>query len=185
LPLARRARYLEVYCLSFKEADALTQDGPTGALLDDAVALGADPKRCVNLLLGRGAALANERNCTIAEIGLTPGQLAELAKMVHGGEVNATSAARIFDLMVAEKADPRALAEREGLLAVHDSGAIEAWVEEVVRDNPKAVADANSPGKKQKKALGYLAGQVMQKSRGQADPRVVNELLARRFGVAG
>jgi aspartyl-tRNA(Asn)/glutamyl-tRNA(Gln) amidotransferase subunit B len=68
LPLARRARYMQQYSLTFKEADALTQDAPTGDLLDKAVAAGADAKHYVNFLLGRAAALANERGCTIAKV---------------------------------------------------------------------------------------------------------------------
>ncbi|MCP4377223.1 MAG: Asp-tRNA(Asn)/Glu-tRNA(Gln) amidotransferase subunit GatB, partial [bacterium] len=71
LPLARRQRYIDQYALSFKEADALTMDAPTGDLLDTVVTAGGDAKRCVNLLLGRGAALANERRCTIAQTGIT------------------------------------------------------------------------------------------------------------------
>ena len=61
LPLARRRRYIEGYGLTFKEADALTQDAPTGDLLDAAIAAGADAKRCTNLLLGRAAAQAKNR----------------------------------------------------------------------------------------------------------------------------
>ena len=78
---------MEQYSLSFKEADALTQDAPSGDLLDAAVAGGASAKRVTNFLLGRIAASANERSCTLAAAGVTAGQLAELAKMADGGQV--------------------------------------------------------------------------------------------------
>ncbi len=185
LPLARRERYMREYRLTFKEADALTQDGPTGDLLDAAVAANADPKRCVNLLLSRGAALANERGVTIAEIGLTSEQLSELAQLTDSGDINATAAAKIFDAMIQSGQPPRAIAERENLLAVKDTGQIEAWVDDALAANPQAVEEVRAGGKKQKKAFGFLMGQVMQKSRGAAVPAEVQRLLEARLGTGG
>jgi aspartyl-tRNA(Asn)/glutamyl-tRNA(Gln) amidotransferase subunit B len=181
LPLARRRRYIEQYALTFKEADALTQDAPTGDLLDAAVAQGAEAKRCVNLLLGRGSALANERACSIAETGLTAGQLAELAKMLAGGQINATAAAKVFDLMLADGRPPGQVAQAAGLLAVTDSSAIERWVQEAIEANPKATEDIRSGGKNRQKAFGFLMGQVMRRSGGAAQPAEVQRLLAEKF----
>ena len=182
LPLPRRKRYMENYGLSFKDADALTQDAPSGDLLDAAANLGADPKRCVNLLLNRGAAIANERGCTIAETGARPEQLAELVKMLTDGDVNATAGGKIFDKMIETDKAPRTIAEAESLLAVTDAGQIEAWVNEVITANPQAVEDVRSGGKKQKKAFGFLMGQVMQKSRGAVAPSEVQRLLQQKLG---
>ncbi len=182
LPLARRKRYMDDYAMAFKEADALTQDVATGDLLDAAVASGAPARRCVNLLLGRGAALANERDCAIAAIGLTAEQLAQLASMLDAGEINATSAAKVFDRMVETGQGAKAIAEAEGLLAVKDTGAIEAWVEEAILANPQAVEEVKAGGKKQKKAFGFLMGQVMQKSKGAAPPQDVQRLLEEKLG---
>jgi aspartyl-tRNA(Asn)/glutamyl-tRNA(Gln) amidotransferase subunit B len=182
LPIARKARYLREYRLTDKEADALTQDAPTGDLLDAAVAAGADPKRCANLLLGRGAAIANERRCTIAEIGLAWGQLAELAKMLADAKVSATAADKVFALMVESGKMPAEIAQAEGLLAVSDAGQIARWVDEAIAGNPQAVADVRPGGKKQQKAFGFLMGRVMQASRGAASPGEVQKLLRQRLG---
>ena len=181
LPLARRQRFMRDYELTFQEADALTQDPATGDLLDAAVRAGAEPKRCVNLLLSRGAALANERGCAIAEIGIDAPRLAGLAGMLSAGEVNATAAAKIFDRMCASSAGPRVVAEAEGLMAVTDGSQIETWVDEAIAANTQAVADARGGGKKQKKAFGFLMGQVMQKSRGAAAPGQVQRLLREKL----
>ncbi len=183
LPLARRGRYMDGYKLTFKEADALTQDAATGDLLDSAVAAGADAKRCVNLLLGRGAAIANERGCSIAQIGITPAALAELAGMLSGGTINATAAAKVFDTVVLESGSPMVIAREQGLLAVRDGGAIEAWVDTAIAANPQAVADVQAGGKQQKKAFGFLMGQVMQLSRGTAEPGEVQRLLRSKLGI--
>ena len=182
LPLARRERYVKSCGLTFKEADALTQDAPTGDLLDAAVAAGADAKRCVNLLLSRGSAIANERGCTIAETGLTADQLVELAKMLADGRINATAAAKIFDKMLETHRAPGEIAQAEGLLAVTDAGQIEEWVDKAIAANPGAAEDVRSGGKKQKKAFGFLMGQVMQMSRGAAQPGEVQRLLRRKLG---
>jgi aspartyl-tRNA(Asn)/glutamyl-tRNA(Gln) amidotransferase subunit B len=182
LPLARRARYMEKFALAFKEADALTQDAATGDLLDGAMKAGADAKRATNLLLGRGAAIANERGCTIAELGIDADKLAELAKMTDAGEINATAAAKVFDVMATEGGSPRQIAERENLLAVTDTSQLEAWVDAAIAANPQAVADVKEGGKKQKRAFGFLMGQVMQASRGAAPPAEVNKLLTSRLG---
>jgi aspartyl-tRNA(Asn)/glutamyl-tRNA(Gln) amidotransferase subunit B len=182
LPLARRERYISAYGLTIKEADALTQDAATGALLDEAVAAGADAKRCTNLLLGRGAAIANERDCTIAEIGVTSAQLSELAIMLSDGRVNATSAAKVFDRMIETHASAARIAQVQGLLAMTDVSAIAAWVDEAVASNPRAVKDVMEGGKKEKRAFGFLMGQVMQRSGSAAQPAEVQRLLRQKLG---
>jgi len=150
--------------------------------LDEAIALGADPKRCANLLLSRGAALANERGGTIAEAGVSAKPLAELVGMLQAGKINATAAAKLFDLLAERGGRPGELAQAEGLGVVADSGAIEAWVEEAVAANPQAAADVKSGGKKQKQAFGFLTGQVMQRSGGAAQPAAVQRLLREKLG---
>ena len=182
LPIARERRYLTGNGLSAKEAAALTQDAGTGDLLDAAVAAGADAKRCVNLLLGRGAAMANERGCTVAEIGITADQLAELAKMLAEGKINATAADRVFETMAAEGGSPGAIAAAQGLLAVSDAGQIAEWVDQAIAANPQAAAEAKAGGKKQKKAFGFLMGQIMKLSKGAAMPAEVQRLLEGKLG---
>ncbi len=181
LPIAREQRYLADHGLSAKDAAALTQDPATGDLLDAAIAAGADAKRCVNLMLGRGAAIANEKGCAIAGIGVTAEQLAELAKMLTDGKVNATAADRVFEKMVAEGGAPAAIAEAEGLLAVSDAGQIAEWVDQAIAANRQAVEDVKAGGKKQKKAFGFLMGQVMKLSKGAAVPAEVQKLLQEKL----
>lgn len=183
LPLARRRRFMADYGLTFSQADALTQDPATGELLDQAVGAGAEARRCVNLLLGRGAAVANERGCSIAEIGLQADQLAGLAKMLTGGVVNATAAEKIFLKMLSTGDAPEEIAERQGLMTVTDNAALSAWVEQVLKANPQAVGDVQAGGKKQSKALGFLTGQVMQLSKGAAPPGEVQRLLKAALGL--
>jgi len=75
----------------------------------------------------------------------------------------------------------KALAEKLGKLQVRDEGQMQAWVEEAFAANEKAVRDAIDNPKRQKKAKGFLTGQVMQLSGGQADPKMVSALIERRL----
>ena len=127
-------------------------------------------------------AIANEQGCAIAEIGITSEQLCELAKMLADGKVNATAGDRIFVKMVETGDAPAKVAEAENLLAVSDAGQITEWVDEAIAKNPQAVEDVKAGGKKQKKAFGFLTGQVMQLSRGAAIPAEVQKLLQEKLG---
>jgi len=182
LPLARRRRYMSEYGLTFKQADALTQDAATGDLLDEAVKDGADPKRCVNLLLGRAAAIANERGCQIGRLGIRADQLSELAKMLAAGQINATAAEKVLVTMIDDDRNAMQIAQAQGLLAERDTGAIEAWVDEAIAANPQAAEQVRQGGKKSKKAFGFLMGQVMQRSKGTAPPDQVRRMLEQKLG---
>ena len=182
LPLARRERFIGEYALSAAEADQLTHAPADGDLLDAAVAAGAPPKRVTNLLLGRAAALANERETSIGQLGLTGEQLAELARMLEAGEINSSAGDRVLGKLVAgDSRSPREIADSEGLLAVSDAGQIAEWGDQAIAANPQAVADVQAGGKKQKKAFGFLTGQVMQLSRGAAQPQEVQRLLQEKI----
>jgi len=191
LPLARRRRYMDQYALTFEEADALTQDAPTGDLLDAAVRLGASAKLAANFLLGKVAARANERGCTIYQawadaypegnIFDKAKPLADLCEMTKVKLVTPTTSSHVLAIMTVSGGDPNVIAKNKGLLAVTDSGAIEAWVDQAIAENPRAVQDVREGGKKQKKAFGFLMGQVMQKSRGAAQPAEVQRLLKKRL----
>jgi aspartyl-tRNA(Asn)/glutamyl-tRNA(Gln) amidotransferase subunit B len=193
LPLARRSRYMESYKLTFKEADALTQDARSGDLLDAAVAAGADPKRVANALLGQCAATANRDGVTIFEAWSRkrPGKsipelAASLSKpciQVEERAITATAFSQVIDIMIETGEEADVVVEREGLRAVTDGGAIEAWVDQAIAANPRAVADVKEGGKKQKKAFGFLLGQVMQMSRGTAQPAEVQKLLQGKLGL--
>ena len=181
LPLPRRARYMQQYSLSFKEADALTQDGKSGDLLDQAVAAGASAKRVTNLLLGRIAATANERDCALAEVGITAAQLAELAKMMDGGTVSASAADRVLVELIEKGGEPMATAKALNLLAVTDTAQMEAWVDQAMAANPEIVAQICAGDKKADKARGFLMGQIMKLSAGKAPPAQTKAMLEKKL----
>jgi aspartyl-tRNA(Asn)/glutamyl-tRNA(Gln) amidotransferase subunit B len=83
--------------------------------------------------------------------------------------------------MTQSKDSPQQIAESLNLLQKSDVGELEKIVEQVLSENPKAVDDVKSGGKKSKKAMGFLLGQVIQKTKGQANPKVVSEILSKKL----
>jgi aspartyl-tRNA(Asn)/glutamyl-tRNA(Gln) amidotransferase subunit B len=181
LPIKKQMRYVQEYKLSDYDAGVLTAERITGEFFDEAVKAGGEPKRVCNLLTQVGLKLANEKGCSVTELGIEPEAFAQLAKMVEAGEISATAANTILGEMVKISKSPRELAEQLNLIQKSDVGELEKIVEQVLLDNPKAVDDVKSGGKKSKKALGFLLGQVIQKTKGQANPKIVSEILSKKL----
>ncbi len=182
LPVPRQVRYVQEYGLSDYDAGVLTAERSTADFFEQAVGAGGDPKRLCNLLTQVGLKLANERGRDLTGLGLEPDTVAELAKMADASTVSATAASTILQAMVETGGKPDALARELNLVQKSDAAELEGIVDEVLAANPAAVADVTGGGKKSQKARGFLLGQVMQKTRGQANPKIVSELLNRKLG---
>ncbi len=178
LPLKRQMRYVEQYKLSDYDAGVLTADRSTADFFEQVVQAGSEPKRVCNILAQTGLKMANEKGCGVGDLGVGAQNVARLAAMVEADTVSAGSAATIFEAMIETDTDPQVLAEKLNLVQKSDAGELDAVVEQVLADNPQAVADVTAGGKKSKKARGFLLGQVMQKTKGSANPKVVSEILA-------
>ena len=184
LPLARQTRYVRQFKLGDYDASVLTSERSTAEFFEAAVKAGGEAKRVCNLLTQTGLKLANEKGCGVSDLGVTPQNVAQLAEMVGSATISATSSTAIFEAMVQSESGkaPDVLAEELNLIQKSDTGELEKIVEQVLAENAQAVADVTSGGKKSNKARGFLLGQVMQKTKGQANPKVVSEILGRRLG---
>ncbi len=183
LPLQRQLRFVREYGLTDYDAGVLTQDRTTADFFDEAVRAGGQPKRICNLLTQVGLKIAHDRGCPFADLGLKAGDIAALARMMDPGRVNASAGAKIMEEMVHTGQDPQTLAQSLNLLQKSDASELEALVDQVLAACPQALEEIRSGGKKSQKARSYLVGQVMQKTRGQANPAVVSEILARKLGA--
>jgi aspartyl-tRNA(Asn)/glutamyl-tRNA(Gln) amidotransferase subunit B len=182
LPLSKQVRYITEYGLSDYDAGVLTAERSTAEFFEKTVDLGAEPKRVCNLLTQTGLKLANEAGCSLVELGFTIEDIAELAKMIETGDVNASAGVTILEKMAETRKEPQVLAQELNLIQKSDAGELEAIVDQILAENPNAVEDVTSGGKKSKKARGFLLGQVMQKTKGQANPKVVSEILNKKLG---
>jgi aspartyl-tRNA(Asn)/glutamyl-tRNA(Gln) amidotransferase subunit B len=179
LPAAARSR-LVAAGLSPEQAVTVVGGGSL-AVLDDAIAAGADPVTAANRLTGEVAGYLGSAGITLEDSGLTGTHLAELEALVTDGTLSTKLAKQVLvGVLDARGAKgPARIAEEEGLQQVSDEGELRAIVEQVVADNAGTV-DAIRGGND--KAIGALVGQVMKATRGQADPRKTNELLREVIG---
>ncbi|MCK4914374.1 MAG: Asp-tRNA(Asn)/Glu-tRNA(Gln) amidotransferase subunit GatB [Planctomycetes bacterium] len=181
MPIKRQLRFVNEYDLSDYDAGVLTAERTTADFFEEAVKSGGQSKRVCNLLTQVGLKMANEANCSAAELGITAENLAKLAKMADGGQISATAAKTIMEKMTQTADEPKVIAEQLNLIQKNDTAELEVIVEKILAENAKAVEDVKSGGKKSKAAKGFLLGQVMQKTKGRANPKVVAEILERKL----
>ena len=174
----RSARYEEQYGLPAYDASILTQTKHMADMFEQTADLCGNPKKAANWLMGEGLRLLKEKGMEAEDMDFTPKHLADLIQAVEGGKINQANAKKVFAKILEDDVEPLAYMEKEGLLMVSDSGAIEGAVDQVLAENPKTVEEFHS-GKE--KVLGFLVGQVMKKMRGKADPGMVNELLRKKL----
>ncbi len=181
LPAARRARYEEQLGLSAYDAGVLTADLALADYFDAVVAAGANAKGAANWVSGEFSRLLNQHaadGMRAGDVALAPGALAELVVAVDGGSVSSTNAKAVLARTFVSGESPLAVIEAEGLRQVSDAGAIGAEVAAVLAEFPSQVAEYRS-GKQQ--LYGFLVGQVMKRTAGRADARLVNDELRRRL----
>jgi aspartyl-tRNA(Asn)/glutamyl-tRNA(Gln) amidotransferase subunit B len=180
LPAARRKRFADDYGLGEKDIEILTVTGATADWFEKAAAAyGGDAKKVVNWIIADLFGLMNEAGVELAETRISPEQLAALVKMVDYKTINGKQAKAVLAAMFETGDDPAKIADDKGMKQVTDSGAIEALVDEVIAAEPDAaqkVRDGNMG------TIGFLVGAVMKRSKGQANPGMVNDLLRKRLG---
>ena len=174
LPSAKRRRFIESYGLSEYDADVLTQSRATGEYYDEVVLVSKDAKAAANWVMGDLAALLKGAGKAIDESPVNAANLGELLKLIAGGELSGKLGKEVLAKMFESGDTAAAIMERDGLRQISDSGALGKIVDEVIAGNPKQVEQYRS-GKTT--VIGFLVGQVMKQSRGQANPAAVNELL--------
>jgi len=182
LPVKRQLRYVKDYQLSEYDAGVLTASRATSELFEETVDNGADAKRACNLICQTGLHVANEKGCAIDELGLDAAGLAELAGMVDSGQVSASAAEKVFQAMIESGKSPKAVAGELNLTQKSNADELAGIVDQALQENPQAVEDVTGGGKKSKAARGFLMGQVMKKTKGRANPKVVSRLLAEKLG---
>jgi aspartyl-tRNA(Asn)/glutamyl-tRNA(Gln) amidotransferase subunit B len=179
LPSARRARFTDQYGLGEKDVAVLTASSATAGWFEGAAkAYGGDAKKVVNWIIADLFGLLNEAGIELADAKIAPEQLAGLVKMVDSGTISGKQAKSVLAEMFATGKDPDAVAAEQGLEQISDEAALEGLVDEAIAENPD-VADKVRSGNLG--PMGFLVGQVMKKSRGQANPQLVNEILRRKL----
>jgi len=178
LPARKRARFMESYGLSEYDAGVLTASRALAEYYERVAAACGEPKTAANWVMGDLAGALNAEGRAIAESPVTPERLGELLALIGKGEISGKIAKEVFAKMFATGEAAQVIIEREGLQQISDTAALEKLIDAVLEQNTRQVEQYKG-GKTT--VLGFLVGQVMKASRGQANPAAVNELLKKRL----
>lgn len=179
LPDAKKKRYMESLELSEEDASAITNSKQMADFFEETINHDADKKQAVNWLMGEVSAYMNKHLKELNELSITPEALAKMIKLIEKGTISSKIAKKVFAELVDKGGDPEKIVKEKGLVQISDEGQLRGIITEVLDANEQSVTDYQD-GKKQ--ALGFLVGQVMKATKGQANPPMVNKLLVEEIG---
>ena len=178
LPKAKRARFVEEYGISPYDAGVLADDLDLAKYFETAAKGAKKPKHIANWILNDlQSALGNARK-TISDCPISPEALDELTSLIDSGRISGKQAKEVFAEMFVTGKGAAVIVKEKGIEQVSDTGAIEAFCEEVIAANPKPAADFKAGNAA---SLNFLKGQVMKLSKGKANPQVAGEILERKL----
>lgn len=180
LPNQRGLRYEQDYQLDSEAIAYILQSRAMADYFDAVVLQVANPRTVANWLQSELARLLNQENLDISASKITPQSLAELLNYLIDGTISGKIAKKLLEEMWANGQTAGALIEAQGLKQVSDDGQLRVWVDEVIAQCPEQVSAYQSG---QEKMLGFLVGQVLKRSQGQANPKIVNSILREKLGT--
>ncbi|UWQ21060.1 Asp-tRNA(Asn)/Glu-tRNA(Gln) amidotransferase subunit GatB [Jannaschia sp. W003] len=177
LPDAKKARFMAEFGLSDYDASVLTADTADAAFFEATAAEAGDGKLAANWVINDlfGRLKKDERSIDASPV--TPAQLGAIIRLIRSDAISGKIAKDLFEIVYTEGGDPEAIVEARGMRQVTDTGAIETAVAEIVAANPAQVEKARA----NPKLAGWFVGQVMKATGGKANPKAVNEIVARKL----
>ncbi len=178
LPKAKGQRFVTQYGLAADDAQLLTAERDLAEYFEAAVTAFNEPKKIANWIMTDILRELNATGGRAADLKLTPANLAALVRLVEQGAISAKSAKDILPELLETGVDPEALVKAKGLVQISDTSALASAIDAVLSENPAELAEFRG-GKT--KLMGFFVGQVMRRTKGQANPAVVNQLLAEKL----
>jgi aspartyl-tRNA(Asn)/glutamyl-tRNA(Gln) amidotransferase subunit B len=179
LPEARRRRYIEMFGLAEHDAGLVTATRAMAEFFEEAVRLYPRPKIVSNWLVGDIAAYLNAKGLEIEDTAVRPAHLAEMLRLMDAGTLSGRMAKEVLEEMLGTGRAPGEIVRERGLVQISDEARLSQLVEDVIAEHPGPVADVRAG---RDKAVAFLVGQVMKKTKGRANPEMVNRLLRDRIG---
>lgn len=174
----RGSRYIADYGLPPYDAGVLTASQSLSNYFEGCLKLYDNPKVVSNWVMGEFSAHINAAGIDPFDATFTPERMIELLKMVEEQVISGKIAKEVMEKAFATGKAPRALVEEEGLLQISDQSELNQLVEQIIADNPSGVENYRAGNAK---ALGFLVGQIMQATKGKANPQLVNQLLVEKL----
>jgi len=178
LPQAKRSRFVANFGISEYDAAVLADDRALADYFEAAAQQAKTPKSVANWIINDLLSALSAASLELSECPIAPSAIGELTALIESGSISGRQGKEVFAEMMTSGKAPAVIVEEKGLKQVSDTGAIEAFCDEVIAANPNSVADYKS-GKEA--ALNFLKGQVMKLSKGKANPAVAGEILAKKL----
>ncbi|MFP4671859.1 MAG: Asp-tRNA(Asn)/Glu-tRNA(Gln) amidotransferase subunit GatB [Desulfohalobiaceae bacterium] len=178
LPRAKLERFMQDYQLPLQDAEILIADPALAEYFEKAVAGFSCAKTVANWIQSEMLRELKEQNIQVQECALSPESLAKLLELIQQDKISTKIGKQIFPELFKTGQEPEQYVQEKDLLQISDQGSLQQVVQEVVLEHPKE-AQKYKQGKK--KLLGFFMGRVMEKTQGQANPQLVNELLQKEL----
>lgn len=173
LPDERKARYQSQFGLNDYDADVLVANRELSNFFDEVVHFTSNYKKAANWVIVEVVAALNKANIKISENPCKPEYLADMINMVDKGEISGKQAKVVFEEIMLGK-NPKDVVEEKGMKQMSDSSELLSIITEVLDNHPQSIEDFKN-GKD--RAVGFLVGQVMKASKGQANPAMTNKMI--------
>ena len=178
LPAQKKDRFIDEYNLSAYDASVLSADIELAHFFEEALNISNSPKLTANWVMGDLSAFLNKENISISDSKINSENLGLLINRIEDSTISGKTAKEVFELMWFELKDADQIIEERDLQQVTDLKAIEDLVNNVIKENPDQLSKYKS-GKD--KLFGFFVGQVMEASKGKANPAQVNDLLNKKL----
>ena len=175
LPDELREKYINEYDLPVYDAEILTMRKEMSDFFSEMVeSHKADPKLASNWLMGNVNEYLNKNNAELEDTGLTAENLTGMINIIEDGTISSKQAKKVFSVLIEKGGTAKQVAKDLGMEQISDPAVLTGMVTEVLDANDQSVEDYKN-GKD--RAIGFLVGQIMKKSKGQANPKMVNQIL--------
>ena len=181
LPAQRLKRFIQDYSLPKYDANILIQDISLADYFESCFKIYPEAKTISNWIMGAVASERNSRKVGIQDLGLKPNDLVKLIKIVETGTVSNIVGKEVLAEMIDTGRAADEIIKKKNLAQISDTSELEGFIQEVIKENEKSVDDYKN-GKEN--ALKFLIGQVMRKTKGKANPKLVGDILRKGLGNA-
>ena len=178
LPDEKEKRFASQYGLPQEDARILTSSAEMAEYFERASSLFSHPKKVSNWILTELLRQLNRDEQEIGACSVTPEHLAGMLSMIEQGVISGKIGKQVFEEIYRTGKDPKTIVKEKGWIQIQDTSELERIVDQVLESHPGEVEKYRAG---REKVFGFLVGQVMKATRGQANPKLVNELLREKL----
>lgn len=179
LPHEKRERFVTAYQISDYDASVLASERALADYFETAADGAKAPKKVANWVINNLLSVLNEGSIPISDCPIPAEALRELVDTIEKGEISNNQGKEVFAVMIDSGQSPGEVIKEKGYEPpMNDTGELDAFIDQVIAENPKPVEDVKSGNVK---SINFLTGQVMKLTKGKANPKVVSELIGKKL----